>query len=161
MSGITAVPTYQRFCALIIIMWAESVEADVPCDKAAVTQCSYGPNNVIVCQSADSSATPAEGHLLWKWAYFRPCNYGVTISQVLRHHTRTSHAHTKWGTRVLSHRYIATRMGQFFFFSSQHSNGICIPSIPNFTTKIGNRLFLFTWGQKPCSISVGKSDTGL
>lgn len=116
MSGITAVPTYQRFCALIIIMWAESVEADVPCDKAAVTQCSYGPNNVIVCQSADSSATPAEGHLLWKWAYFRPCNYGVTISQVLRHHTRTSHAHTKWGTRVLSHRYIATRMGQFFLF---------------------------------------------
>lgn len=36
-------------------------------------------------QSADSSAALAERHLFV--AYFRRCNYGPTISQVLRHHT--------------------------------------------------------------------------
>ena len=87
-------------------MWADSV-GTAACwrDKAAVMQWLSRPNNVIVSQwaeqgsvqSADSSAAPAEGHLLWHWAYFRPCNYGVTVSQVLRHHTQTSRAHTERG----------------------------------------------------------------
>lgn len=37
-------------------------------------------------QSADSSAVPAEGHLLWHWAYFRPCNYGLTITGAASSH---------------------------------------------------------------------------
>lgn len=40
-------------------------------------------------QSADSSAALAERHLFV--AYFRRCNYGPTISQVLRHHTHRRH----------------------------------------------------------------------
>lgn len=47
-------------------------KAECQCDKAAVMQCLSRPNNVIVSQqagrgsmqSADSSAAPAEGHLL-------------------------------------------------------------------------------------------------
>lgn len=55
-------------------MWGESVgKAECQCDKAAVMQYLSRPNNVIVSQeaekgsmqSADSSATPAEGHPLW------------------------------------------------------------------------------------------------
>lgn len=70
-------------------MRAECVgKAECQRDKAAVMQRLSTPNNVIVSQqaergsmqSADSSAAPAEGHLLWHWAYFRPCNYGPTIS---------------------------------------------------------------------------------
>lgn len=40
-------------------------------------------------QGADSSAALAERHLFV--AYFRRCNYGPTISQVLRHHTHRRH----------------------------------------------------------------------
>lgn len=63
-------------------------KAECQCDKAAVMQYLSRPNNVIVSQEAekgsmqstDSSAAPAEGHPLWHKAYFRPCNYGLTIS---------------------------------------------------------------------------------
>ena len=62
-------------------------------------------------QSADSSAAPAEGHLLWHWAYFRPCNYGPTISQVLRHHTDVTRSHKMGDGGSMS--YNSSRMCQF------------------------------------------------
>ena len=83
-------------------------------------QCLSRPNNVIVSQrqaergsvqSADSGAAPAEGHLLWHWAYFRPCNYGPTISQVLRHHTDVTRSHKMGDGGSMS--YNSSRMCQF------------------------------------------------